>query len=492
MNPGTDDIGKLKEQFEIALRAGQVYNVAKALNELNIKSVPRHWRLPLANICRRAGLVSLGLRLLEPVLRVNGAFHRGVTPGEMAEYAVLLQRSGVVGEALRILSRLDVKSAPEALLYKAYCYFNVWDYHASIAPLEAYMQTGISGYTLAVGQVNLAGAYLTVGDSARAKDLIDQLTAACKANGYTRLLANCHEMKAQWHFHENRLSEAKVCLNDALDILKKAQTLDQLFASKWYAAIAARESGSTLPLRVFREEASRRDDPESVREADLLALQIEFGREAFDHLYFGTPFEAYRARARMLLGHSPRSAVYLLGEEGMPEFDLVSGEIAGHGTIPPGSKIHQLFDVLFRDFYRPYSVGSLFSELFPGEHFDIEHAPDRIHQLLRRARIFLKAANVPLVIRSEAGKFRAVIDGRLSVRIPLERELPSQNQILIRKLNSLFSEKIFTANEARQALDLSAAGFKRLASWAVEAGEIEKLGAGTATKYILAGKRRAA
>src|ERR1700733_10740567 len=91
-----------------AIRDGKSREAAKQLSHIKPMRVPRQWRLPLAKICRRAGLYSMGLRLLDRVVNQGESRRQSypATPIEITEYAALLLRSGAVPEALRKLERL--------------------------------------------------------------------------------------------------------------------------------------------------------------------------------------------------------------------------------------------------------------------------------------------------------------------------------------------------------------------------------------------------
>ncbi|MGZ3723104.1 MAG: hypothetical protein ACXVA9_09250, partial [Bdellovibrionales bacterium] len=105
---------------EADVRASQTQNVAKRLAKLNSARVPREFRLPLANLCRRAGLHSLGITLLTRIVHPlkNNPTEAASSP-ELAEYAVLLLRSGAMSEALTTLNEVSTSKVPESLLYRA-------------------------------------------------------------------------------------------------------------------------------------------------------------------------------------------------------------------------------------------------------------------------------------------------------------------------------------------------------------------------------------
>ena len=54
----------LIQRCDAEIRAGHPQYVSRHLSSLNAARAPKEFRLPLANICRRAGLFTLGLRLL--------------------------------------------------------------------------------------------------------------------------------------------------------------------------------------------------------------------------------------------------------------------------------------------------------------------------------------------------------------------------------------------------------------------------------------------
>lgn len=456
-----------------ALKAGRVAEVREALEDLNTSALPGNLRLKFANLCRRVNLPSKGLRILD--------WHNA-SPEELAEYAVLLQRSGATREALRILGRLNSSSRPEVLLYQAFCHFNLWQYEPAIPLLEKYLTFPLDEYARAVGKINLAAALSGV------QRLNDEHIAALltefRAKNYTRLLANALELGAQNHLFSGNLAKAKENIHEAEEILKASASLDGIFVRKWRAAIECVEKSDPAPLKAFRAEAEKLGDWESVRDADLLSLRVKFEWDLFDRVYFGSPFSGYRERVKLMLGKGPRSSQFVLGPQNAPAFDIKSGTFAGQVAIKPGSQTHKLIDVLFRDFYKPFNVGGLFSELFNGEHFDIESSPARVHQAVKQARKTLKNSDIDLEIVSENNLFSIKIAGHLQVIIPLEREERSPNQILLELLRASGKQE-FSAADARELLGISAGQFKTFAAWAIEDEKLEKFGAGSATRYLI-------
>ena len=483
----SSSLESLHAECEANLRAGRPQVVARRLAGLTLARIPREWVLRLANVCRRAGLFTPGMKILAKVVHPeNPRSAIQATSEELAEYAVLLQRSGAVKEAVHTLSKVDPMKVPEANLYRAFCHFGTWDAANAISCLEDYTRSPISAYSLLVGQVNLAAAYIMGEQIAEAMELIEKNIEAAGANNYTRLLGNSLELRAQAHLRRGNISEAKASLEQASQVFAGAQTLDELFVLKWQAIISGMESGDPSAILEFRELAAKRKAWEAVREADLFAIGVRFDERRFDHLMFGTPFAAYRSRITRETTRTPSRDEYLLGPEGSRCFDLLTGHMEGRELFPEGRKCHQLVEILLRDFYVPQRIGGLFAELFPNEYFDIFSSPSRVHQIIRRTRRVLESEGVPVEILVEGGQFQLKTEGEFSFKVPLERHSVDGHSKNFEALRLCFSsDSTFTAREARESLGLPRTSFQRFVNWALENGRVEKVSAHNATRYRL-------
>src|SRR5665213_926712 len=195
---------------EADVRASQTQNVSKRLAKLNTSRVPREWRLPLANICRRAGLHSLGITLLTRGVhpqKTNPV--EAASPQELAEYAVLLLRSGALSEALTTLNGVKPSQVPESLLYRGFCHFSGWDFDQAIPCLEEYLRSPLAAYAGLVGKVNLAYAYVECGMSDKAAALLEENIDFAGTHGHTRLQGNCHSLRAQLHLKNSEFDQAR-------------------------------------------------------------------------------------------------------------------------------------------------------------------------------------------------------------------------------------------------------------------------------------------
>jgi hypothetical protein len=478
----------LISRCEAWIRAGNIQLAVKALLEINAAQVPRRYRLPLANLCRRTGLVNLGLKLLTPVVRPRGFERRALdraTHEERAEFAVLLQRMGSVQEALQILASIPRATVPEASLYASFCHFNLWQYREAIPHLEEFIASKPLPYMALVAKVNLCAALIDVQDFARAKDLLSEVQANAEGLGARRLRANALEMWAQIHVHEGALSDGLLKLNEASDLLSAPTTFDQLFVLKWKAIVEALRSGSIEPLVKFSAAAREHGESEAVRETDLFQLIIKFDPERFNHLYFGTPFAAYRERILRSVNQTRIEPRYLYGSYSSSWLDLEGGDLHGGGeSLPLNSKTLGVFRSLLKDFYRPQPIGAVFAELFPGEHFDIFSSPARVRQAIYRARLWIQENNLPVGIRHRRGRYSVDLSGDFAFQIPVDRLAVSVLDRQIAQLQTAFAALSgFTSVDARRVLAVSRATCTRILKNAVESGRLKKFGASTSTVY---------
>lgn len=448
--------------------------------------MPRHLRLPLAALCRRAGLIRLGLKLLSPLI---GTGSRGVigkaAPKELAEYAALLERKGAVKEALYILSEVDVRRAPEALLYRAFCHFALWEPGAAAACLESYLRMPIDPYLAFMGRVHLTSALIAMEKHAEAQAMLEENIATAKAQGYTRLLLHCYHLRIQSFVANQDWERARADLDMALPVLLDNDAYDRMPFEKWQAVVTAFERKRIEPLLQFRNHALQRRSWENVREADLFTLKLKFDRASADHLLFGTPFEAYRERVRRELNQGPSREYFVFGSENGALVDVFSAHVSGVRTAPT-AKVRELFCVLLRDFYRPYGVGGLFAGLFPGESFNIFSSPHRVHQIVYRARAWLEENGLPAGIEVTQGKFRLRVTGECGFSVPYEpRPLSRLDSALLDLHRHFGGQDSFTATQARRALSLPLTSFNRLINELVSRKHVFRLGAGRHTRYCL-------
>ena len=480
------DFKELIASCENEIRAGQSQKVAGLLTGLERSEVPLAFRLPLANLCRRVGLIGQGLKYLAPIIQADRDGASAASHGELAEYAALLQREGALHEALLLLARVDTREVPDASLFKAFCHFARWEYSAAIPYLREFLTAPVAPYMRLVGEANLASALIATGEHEEALSILSSLVSAARAGQFNRLLANCLEMRAQIWLRRSDFAAAKADLDAGTELASREKTLDLFLIQKWTAVLELLQKRDAKGLQTFRRRAVEADDWESVRESDLYLLKAEFDHAKFEHLYFGTPFAGYRAKIERELGRTPTTESFILGSRKGPRIEIERGLVDGEDSLRFGGKTHRVLQILTRDFYRPASLGGLFADLFPEEYFNVFSSPNRVRQIVSRARRFFEAAGLPLVIEEHGGTYRLSVEGDVGLLVGREARTAEPHLDQIRKLSAVYSEG-FTSRQGREALALSPSSFKRLMSWAIEQGIAERVGATTSTYYVLTG-----
>ncbi len=479
-------IEQLIEECEALLRAGQLSEAGAKMKTASSNSIPRNLCLQVANICRRAQLDGIALRILSPVVRSDNPAITQPKADEIAEYAASLQKIGAVNEAISLLENVDREKVPAANLYLAFCLFRQWDYAGAIPHLQQFIKVESDPYKKLVGSVNLAAAMATSLDLPAAHTVLDEAMQAAVSGNHTRLLSNCHELRAQLGLAANNFAQAREELTLARKLLP--QGFDAFFVRKWSAIVNSLESRDSSFLLNLAPAAEAQGDWECLREIDFFRLKLNFDQPLFDHLMFGTPFEAYRKRVELDLKARPTAESYLLGSKDAPCFDAGSGDFTGITLKYPGKTLHQLAAILLSDFYKPWSLGEIFSQLFPQEYYNAFSSANRVHQLLWRLRKWLSENNVPARLVEAGGKFSLRIEGPFAFSVPYQRLQTTEHALEIHKIKGTFgTEQWFSQRDVRSKLQMSSASFKRLASWAVKENRFERAGNGRSTVYKIAG-----
>ncbi|MGZ3782330.1 MAG: hypothetical protein ACXVCY_16890, partial [Pseudobdellovibrionaceae bacterium] len=223
----------LVEQCEKALRAGQITVVTELIQSIKTNSIPRQYRLPLANLCRRSGLWNEGLRFLGNLIRPMDGTPSSANDRERAEYAILLMKIGSVEEAKNILSNLKKDEVPELDMYRAFCEMALWNYDEAIMFLKKYLTYSNNGYQRLVARTNLVSALVWTERSSESEALLNELIVEAEKTQSLRLFANCLELKSQFFLQANDYQACESNLERARAILNSSSTSDQLFIQKW-------------------------------------------------------------------------------------------------------------------------------------------------------------------------------------------------------------------------------------------------------------------
>lgn len=453
-------------ECENDLRAGRLHQAANRLRPLQVTEIPRPMAQAMAGIFRRAHLETFALRVTTPII-VSG----DASTGEIVEHAASLIQMGAVSEGLEYLQNIKSEEYPEVLFHQAQGHAHRYEFAQAVPLLRLYNDITKDSHFRSHGLRLLAKAHINMKDDASALEVCKRLEETMPEAAAA--------IRAQIHIKQRNFAQAR----QEIQICGDAYVIQ-----KWSAVIQALESGSTQPLSEFKARAHEHKDWEFMRELDRYSLQLHFDEEKHNHLLFGTPYSAYRDQVISQSGREWTDENYVHGAPEAPAFILHTGEFKNFQADAPSKMVHQLLAALLRDFYRPWSIGALFAELFPGEHFDVFSSPNRVHQLLWRLRKWAEVSHLPIELVEHNGLYSLHKSDSFAFVVPREGLRVDENVLHLRQLQSHFRNKpSFTPREAQACLNISASSFKRLAQWGLKEQKLRREGASRATVYKLVG-----
>lgn len=464
------------EQLERQLRAGQLESARHALMAPDLAKAPRPFVARLANLARRAQRPSLSLRLLQPLVRPMVVGLTQVEPEELLEYAYALQKVGARNQSLSILENL-AESHAKAHLAIAFHHFYEWDYANALGRLERITEEAtFSPYERLVVQVNRLACLVALKDD-RAENEFVEIERQLVQEGSPILAANVLEIMAQSRIEVGRVSEARVFLSRAKKLLPESESLYRLMIEKWDVIACAVETGDPEGVLQFRNRALEMKHWETLRDLDYVLAKLDPSSRWAEWVYYGTPYAGFRQK--------------LEGLRIFPESSWVSRDARPDLRWDPwfpeggdGDLMHRFVASLASDFYRPYRIGEIFSNLFPDQYYDIEVSPNRVHQIASRARAWLKEKRVPARLEEDAGSYCLRWRDNVAIRA-------RSNSVRFTKVEFLFERfrnprpLALSAREWAEHLGFSQEKVKRLLREARSSGLVKVERKGQYSRYVL-------
>lgn len=487
-------------QCESLIRAGKMDQAREIIATLNRNKMNPSQMAMAANLARRTGLFSWGLRLLRGRIYPEKILNQPVTDAEICVYAALLIKLGARDEALELLR--PISGRPEATLYRSFAYISSWNYSRAIPHLEEYVLDGrITGYERAVGQVNLASAYVHSANYLNAEIVLAELEENIRANGWTLLQGSTLEIAGHMAMKQSRWDLAESYLRLALGDLNEYSNV-RLFARKWQAVLPLLRDGAIpkniIAIEELRAEAERSGQWEIVRDCDFHRAVMERDADRFAHVYFGTAHAAYRTQMEFSKPNEIQIPQHYLrqgSERAKRIFDMsLAQEVGGHGPgLKAGQGIHRLLMILSNDFYRPMLVGTIASILYPNEYFHPVYSLKRVAETVRRTRSWLKEERWAMQIKAGPDSFQLFLTGSAAV-LHSQPESEANGEATIHaiypRLSSLPFER-FSSAEAAHHMGVSVRTANKILNQAIADGKVERTGNGKATQYIWRKERAA-
>jgi tetratricopeptide (TPR) repeat protein len=493
------------QDIEALVRSGRLTEAQQALESLPLSSIPREASVLYANLARRAGLGQLALRILNPIIRSKKPRQTPATPQEKIEYAATLRQQGMIDEAAELLEEIDLSAHPQGALQRALCHFSQWQYGPAIPLLQSYVASfSEPTYARTVGKLNLIDALIAENQTSQAREAITGLSGDFSPSESPLLELKCLELTGRLEIDDGKLSRATTAFEKARHLLRGTpgfeESTQHLYIDKWLAVSRSLEAGKALPeLGKVREAAIARREWEVVRDCEFYLARLGRKQAALLRIYFGSPTGGYRHRIEDALGAQARipDTFAWSGEfkaEPKLYFDLVgaTGHEGGPLELTAGQAQHRLMILLTRDFYRASTLLGLFSQLFPGEHFNPDSSPGRVQQVLKRFRSWLNRSGLPIELEVHQGSYRLNFKAPCSLIVP-KTPLPLMGSRLEFEsaLHALgpSTRSAFTTRDVQYATLRSESAVKRLLKWAVQEGLLTREGASHRACYRLPSNR---
>ncbi len=330
--------------------------------------------------------------------------------------------------------------------------------------------------------------------------MLPRLLAETEKLELSRFHANALEIGAQDALFQGKWRQANDLLERAKRRLKGSASLDELYVRKWEAVTRLRRkpnAESVQRLRHIRAAASAWPSWETVRDCDRWEAIATQDEKLLTHLYYGSPYPAFRKRLLRDFDPSFEVAESYFWDIAPALKPKTNGEWLADETgvfpLKDGQVLHRLFRLLASDFYRPFRLSSLFFGLYPDRFFDPRGSSSlRIHQTIHRLRKWFTAQGIPLTVQRHEDTYQLAARSGVRLRIPRDATDENREPLRLRELRKQFGDRLFTAAQAGRLWNVTPrAALLMLSRW-LQDKRVERSGSGRAIQYKIAASRDSA
>lgn len=491
------DHNEILQQLDGLIKANRLKQAQVLLRKTLAEPADRAYKYKYSDVARRVGLVDLSLRLLSPIVRPKKPIHPEASPDEVMSYGASLIKVGNFLEGEELLNQVNPKDYPQSLFFVALGMLTQWRYKEAAPLFRKYLKSNtLSDYQIAVAKYNLASTLIITEQFDKAQKTADEVIALSQKNNWNLLVANAYRVHAQCAFDRADYSDSNQYLFEALKWFENKDSLFNFFARKLFAFNDLyRTKNSEKAQRSFLEvldEAKKRGHAETLRECDLFSADINNDKDKMNHLYFGTPYNAYRQRILKRLGESftPEASYIYRTNHANDDCKIISLECPNDSSliepIKLGGVMHSALKILLEDFYKPIPKGLVFSKLYEGEYYNPDSSPHRVHDVMCRLNEWFKSNEMDLNIKLNGGSYKLThSDEKIGIKIDLKQKIKTGQQIQVDKLYQLFEENSFSSKKASEALGVSKPTAIKILNWAVENQQAATSGNGRGKRYYI-------
>jgi hypothetical protein len=352
--------------------------------------------------------------------------------------------------------------------------------------LKDYLSRPLDDYQRIVGQVNLASALVHERHYHDAETTLGELEASTRRQNLSALYGNTLERRAELSIYQHNWLAAENCLKKAEDAVRQAEGFDAFFVRKWRIILHPFQhpKSGLRQLEQFREVARGNEHWETVRECDAHRAIVCKERKTLLHVYFGTPYRSYQERLLKDFEESvdlPEVYVWAFGKRKgeNQKYDLFRDSTA----LKFGQLKHRFMKTLTSDFYRPFRVGHLFSEVYSGELFQVNGSRARIHEGIKDLRRWLKRNHIPLRILEHRGEYHLSSEAQLGLVVHSNKWWHRNSLKGLDRIREKANSEPFSAVQVASWLDVPRRTAFELLKEGLEKKLFLKSGAGPSTRY---------
>ena len=486
---------KRLDEIEKCIKEGQFTRAKTLVDRLKVTEVTRSDALRASNLSRRCGKVKKSLKILNPIVR-NPQIVPSAKPEEIADYAFSLHRIGASFEAETLLNNIDPEGAPTVHFFKSLIAFSRWEYSRALPWLNDYIANSkLTEYQKLIGRSNRVSIYLFAKEFEKAETEIRALQKIAKEKNLKLLKNLSIEQEAEVLVGQKKYDEAFSLLNRVEREAADSAQLLKMWIWKWKNIIKALKISGKEGLKILNkacEEAVRKGAWEIVRDIDFHKVKLCSDSQAYEKLYFGTPFPHYIERLKKTTSLDlPETYQYFLNstKEGRYLIDLKNHKILDNDSsrsIEMTEIQWRLMKSLLIDLYRPLKWGEVFNSLFPDEYFDPFSSINRMHQIIFRFNQSLKTQSIDLRIVSNESGCQFLSGSDLGFLIYKDMEDDLYNDPTLREIKkSIDVTQEFTINDICAILDGNIRTHRRWVKKMLAEGKLLKIGQNRSTRYRL-------
>jgi hypothetical protein len=476
-------------QIEMSIQAAEFGRARAYFAQINLKQIPRVHAAAAAALARRAGLISTSLRILNPIVRDARNLLRA-TESEIASYAFSLHRSGAVHESEKLLAGIGRFQQPESFLYNSIIDISKWNYGAAIPLLKEYVEfESLSNYQRTIGEINLVSAYILEKQLEEASLRLQRLLAQRQQTKLVQGLLL--ELEVQLYFAKNKYDLVQTKLAQAGRLVEGSLDRVRAWIKQWeiiYQMRVNQKAPAASDVAELNELTWHFNSWELLRGLDLYRIKDQPDYGLHCKLDLGTPYEGFQRR---ILEYSPyESPLQWVWKSRVcskrpTRIDLSSGNItlASKSLTMLSPHLLRLLRGVCSDLYRPPKTGALFSALYPNEHFDPFHSPNRVHQAVFRFNDFFKQFRQRFFIKCHNGHYILKTVGDFEIVFHQKTLLKSPARSELEQYRLCAGVSVFRLRDFQQYMRRSKRTAQRLIYQGIQSGIIVKTGSGRQTGY---------